>query len=104
MKRFLHFILLAACFITTAQVFAATRTVYFDNQNNWTEVHAYTWNSQNDKENNGWPGEKITTTNSDNLFVYEITNDAYDMIVFNNGSDQQKTIDLNILDGKEYIR
>lgn len=101
MKRFLHFFLLAACFITTAQVFAATRTVYFYNQDNWTEVHAYTWNSQNEKENNVWPGEKITTTNSDNLFVYEITNDAYDMIIFNNGSDKQ-TNDLNIIDGKEY--
>lgn len=102
MKRFLHFILLAACFITTAQVFAATRTVYFDNQNNWTEVHAYTWNSQNENENNSWPGELITTTNSDNLFVYEITNDAYDMIIFNNGSDQQKTKDLKIVYGKTY--
>lgn len=101
MKRFLHFILLAACFITTAQVFAATRTVYFYNQNNWTEVHAYTWNSQNGDENNGWPGEIITKTNSDNLFGYEITKDAFDMIIFNNGSDQQ-TNNLKIIDGKEY--
>ena len=102
MKRFLHFILLAACFITTAQVFAATRTVYFDNQNNWNEVHAYTWNSQNENENNSWPGEKITTINSDNLFVYEITNDAYDMIIFNIGSDKAKTVDLKIVNGKTY--
>lgn len=107
MKRFLHFILLAACFITTAQVFAATRTVYFYNQNNWTEVHAYTWNSLNGNENNGWPGEKITKTNSDNLFVYEINNDAFDMIIFNNGkdgSDKQQTNNLKIIDGKEYYQ
>lgn len=107
MKRFLHFILLAACFITTAQVFAATRTVYFYNQNNWTEVHAYTWNSQNDKENNSWPGKIITKTNSDNLFVYEITDDAFDMIIFNNGkdgNDKQQTNNLKIIDGKEYYQ
>lgn len=102
MKRFLHFFLLAACFITTAQVFAATRIVYFDNQNNWTEVHAYTWNSQNGNENNGWPGEQITTINSDNLFVYEITNDAYDKIIFNNGSNAAQTKDLTIVNGKTY--
>ena len=89
MKRFLHFILLAACFITTAQVFAATRTVYVDTQNNWTEVHASTTNSHNEHENKSLPGELITTTNSDNLFVYEISNDAYDMIVFKKDSDQQ---------------
>lgn len=104
MKRFLHFILLAACFITTAQVFAATRTVYFYNQNNWTEVHAYTWNSQNGNVNNGWPGEIITKPNSDNLFVYEITNDAFDMIIFNNGSSDQQTNNLKIIDGKEYYQ
>lgn len=102
MKRFLHFFLLVACFITTAQVFAATRTVYFDNHNNWTEVHAYTWNSQNGNENNGWPGEQITTINSDNLFVYEITNDAYDKIIFNNGSNAAQTGDLKIVNGKTY--
>lgn len=102
MKRFLHFFLLAACFITTAQVFAATRTVYFDNQDNWAEIHIYYW-SDTEGPAYAWPGVQLTDENltEDGLYKYEINDDKYDKVIFNNNNGSQ-TDDLTIIDGQCY--
>ncbi|MDO5124130.1 MAG: starch-binding protein, partial [Eubacteriales bacterium] len=81
-------------------------TVYFTNNNNWSNVYAYIWKNGGSTLNS-WPGTAMTyvKTNSQNQKVYSITLDSskYDMIIFNNnGSSQTVDISLTGEDGIGY--
>lgn len=81
-------------------------TVYFTNNNNWSNVYAYVW-KDGGSPLKSWPGTAMTyvKTNSQNQKVYSITVDSskYDMIIFNNnGSSQTVDISLTGEDGIGY--
>ena len=66
-----------------------TRTLYFTNTKGWDNVKAYVWVSDNESDNNNWPGDTCTYVMTNNMGqnVYSITISAsYDRIIFNNGS------------------
>lgn len=65
--------------------------VYLKDTNNWGNIHVYMWNSEQDK-NASWPGEKATSI-GDGVYEYTVTK-SYANIIFNNGSDAVKTVDL----------
>ncbi|MBR3988005.1 MAG: starch-binding protein [Clostridia bacterium] len=71
---------------------AAGGTVYCENAASWNEVYCYMW--KDGSGNNGeWPGVKMTKGDG-NLWSYNVSGD-WNMIIFNNGSDQAKTGDMN---------
>ncbi len=70
---------------------AASGYVYCLNEASWSDVYCYMW--KDGVGNNGtWPGKKMEKI-SDNEYRYEVT-DAWDMIIFNSGSDANKTADM----------
>ena len=78
-------------------------TVFFDNSTtNWEKVYAYCWG---DGENHVWPGEEMTKI-SDNLWVYRAVqngaNKNYNQIIFNIGSSQNQTGNLDLIHGHIY--
>ncbi len=73
-----------------------TQLVYFKNTGSWSSVYCYMW--KNGAGNNGsWPGKPMTNVGED-IWQYEVTGD-FDMIIFNVGSDSQKTGDLSFPGG-----
>lgn len=86
--------LVSMCAIaTTASVSAASGdTVYCQDDAGWGAVYCYMW-KDGSGDNAGWPGVKMTQ-GENNLWSYKVTGD-WDMIIFNIGSDQNKTQNLN---------
>lgn len=84
----------------------STFTASFVNGGDWPEVHAYVWSGE-EKLNGNWPGNTISKSGEihDNarafdVYTYSIT--AYgwpENIIFNIGSDANKTGDLTFVDG-----
>ena len=70
---------------------AAGDTVYCEDAAGWGSVYCYMWGDGT--ENQGWPGAQMTK-GSDGLWSYSITGN-WNMIIFNNGSDQAKTADMS---------
>ena len=87
------FSLFAAMMLTVVS-FAADVTVYFHNTEGWTSVYAYAWTPNNA----GWPGEKMSPTNMENYFAYELTGDQKN-IIFTNGTGTQ-TANLTVEAGR----
>ena len=81
---------------------SAKGSVYCKNSAGWGAVYAYMWNGNGGagNENSSWPGVKMTDLGSGE-WKYQYTS-AYANIIFNNGSDKQKTTDLT-LPGDGYI-
>ena len=78
---------------TSAQPTSSTGTkyVYCENAAGWGSVYVYMWN---DSGSNGeWPGKQATKV-SGNIWRYAVSG-SYNNIIFNGGSDQQKTSDLS---------
>lgn len=81
---------------------ANTRRLYFRNSYKWNgTIHCYAWNDGNSK-NAKYPGvqmtflEKYGTTEQD---VYYIDIDkSFTKVIFNNGSDNEKTVDITLKD------
>ncbi len=75
--------------------------LYYSNPNNWSTVKAYLWDSNNSSTNNGeWPGETITNNKEiiNDVTYYYVEFDSsksYNRVIFNGGSDANKTGDLN---------
>lgn len=70
----------------------SSRTVYFYNSENWSTVYAYTWPKGGGNTN--WPGVKMTKVDGhDGWYSIEV-DIAYNMIVFNNGTNQTADIDI----------
>lgn len=77
-------------------VYAAT--IYFDNTvSGWSNVYAYCWNSDSDKNEN-WPGVKLTNP-VENTYTYKSTK-IYKNVIFTNNSEQ--TPDLIFVNGETY--
>ena len=72
---------------------AAGHMVYCKNDANWSSVYCYVWDTNNGNKNNGsWPGAKMTDE-GDGVWSYELDG-TYTMIIFNSGSDANKTGDM----------
>ena len=75
------------------------RTIYFTNNNNWTDVRAYLWKAGT-SQNNIWHGLPMTYsyTNGYSQDVYSINLDynEYDCVVFNDFNSNNQTVDINI--------
>lgn len=74
-----------------------TITLYFTNNNNWSNLRAYLWSSSL-STNNRWPGELMTYVglNEYSQPVYSITFDSslYDYVIFNGSGGQ--TVDIAV--------
>ena len=67
--------------------------LYYKNTNNWSKVMAYYWSDSNTNMTT-WPGVD-TESLGNNVYRVEVPSDAT-FIIFNNGSDSKKTLDLTI--------
>lgn len=76
---------------TTSASAAAGDTVYCEDAAGWNTVYCYMWGDGT--ENKSWPGVQMTKGDG-NLWSYSITGN-WNMIIFNNGSDQAKTGDMS---------
>ena len=86
--------------LSTETVNEETYTATFYNDNNWTNVYAYTYNSET---LGTWPGTQLSGTDG----VYTVTFNAYGApanIIFNNGNSGtgNQTADLDFEDGANY--
>ena len=102
MKKFISLLLALAMVLSLAVPALAaedTRTIYFENTDNWSTFNAYAWDAGNNAPLGTWPGSAMTKVEGEeNIYSIEVPTDAVNMI-FNNGSEQ--TGDLTIpTDGK----
>lgn len=70
---------------------ASGDTVYCENAAGWSDVYCYMW-SDGSGNNHEWPGVKMTKGDG-NTWSYSVSGD-WNMIIFNSGSDANKTGDL----------
>ena len=62
----------------------------------WSTVSAYMWVKDTQTNNAAWPGKAMTkVSGTTDVWRYEVTNTNWNMIIFNNGSSQEQTTDLN---------
>ena len=102
MKKFISLLLALAMMLSLAVPAMAaedTRTIYFENTDNWSTFNAYAWDAESNALLGTWPGSAMTKVEGEeNIYSIEVPTDAVNMI-FNNGSEQ--TGDLTIpTDGK----
>ena len=70
--------------------------VYCKNTAGWSTVYAYMWIKDSQTNNAAWPGKAMTkVSGTTDIWRYEVTDSSWDMIIFNNGSSQAQTTDLN---------
>ena len=75
---------------------ASKRTIYYFNSNNWSTVYAYCWENAAGagNQNAAWSGVKMTHLGG-KVWSYEYSpSSKWDKVIFNGGSDSQKTGDL----------
>lgn len=79
-------------------------TVYFDNTANWSSVYVWCWDAAGDQctSATSWPGELITKKDANGYYIWTATKGTPSQIIFNGGSDQNKTADLPYQNGKLY--
>lgn len=83
---------LSALVVGTSAVSAASGdTIYVKLNNGWSQVYIYAW-TDGAGDNKDWPGEKMTKV-ADDVYTYTYSKD-FDKVIFNGGSDKQKTLDL----------
>ncbi|MCR5231784.1 MAG: starch-binding protein [Acholeplasmatales bacterium] len=74
-------------------------TVYFKNDNNWTNVNAYMWNSQTLVNNGQWPGVAINSVGMDidgyTAYALDVDLTQFDRIIFNDGNNQTDDLFLS---------
>ncbi len=79
----------------------ASGTVYFDNTQNWSNLHCYMWNGSGETKNADWPGQPMTLVEG-SVYKYTTSTD-YQNVIFNNGGNGQQTGDLQFPgDGQIY--
>lgn len=86
------------------------KTLYFVNSWGWGTPHVYLYKNGSSEKNANWPGQTLATAEATQISttctgapVYQIEYDSkYDRVIFNNGSDAQKTGDLVIYEGRFY--
>ena len=77
---------------------ASKRTIYYFNSNNWSTVYAYCWEDAAGagNQNAAWFGVKMTHLGG-KVWSYEYSpSSKWDKVIFNGGSDSQKTGDLSL--------
>ena len=77
------------------------KTVYFNNDVNWSNVNVYYW-KDGEEGPNPWPGVPMEKQ-SDGRYKYVIP-EGYDKVIFNNGSSggNNQTRDIDVENNKEY--
>ena len=73
--------------------------IYCENAAGWGSVYCYMW-KDGAGDNQAWPGKAMENI-GDNIWRYEVTGN-FNMIIFNGGSDSQKTSDMQY-PGGNYI-
>lgn len=78
-------------------VSAVDRYIYYQNTNNYSAVYAYAWDTTNNnaKKLGDWPGTAMERLGTSNYYRISVDTSA-NMIIFNGGSDSEKTGDLSI--------
>ena len=89
-----------------------TATVYFVNTSDWTSVKAWVWDANNDNYNytgGTWPGADMTATGEQvdghDVYAwstYELNASPTNIIISNNGSDEERTGDQPFVNGATY--
>lgn len=78
---------------------AAGDTVYC--RANFTP-YCYMWKKNTQDSNKGWPGVAMTKVSGEtNVYSYTVPDNKFDMIIFNNGGDSQKTGDMDFPGGNK---
>ncbi|MCH5160701.1 MAG: starch-binding protein [Clostridiales bacterium] len=67
--------------------------VYYTNNESWSSVYAYVWNSATSKAKAVWPGTKLSSFGTSGFgeqqFKVEVDYSQYDRIIFNDGGNKQ---------------
>ena len=71
-------------------------SVYFNNTQGWEKVYVYNWKKGTETNVAPWPGTQLTEKTAEGYYKYEIDDDSYDMIIFNDGNGTQ-TDDLGVV-------
>lgn len=78
-----------------------TATIYVRTENNWANMNFYTWDSNNNTQQNGnWPGSRITATKKIDGYTwyyatYEVpTSKYYVNFVFSTGTGSPQSVDV----------
>ena len=85
-----YFIKFMLLLMVTLSISQANATVVYYKNTNWQKPRAYMWDGG---EAINWPGTEMTSLGDS---WYSIDAGSYKNIVFNNGSDKEKTGDLEI--------
>lgn len=101
-KRTLSMLLVFLMLISVFPAFsitvsAANRYIYYQNTNNYSVVYAYAWDTTNNnaKKLGDWPGTSMERLGTSDYYRISVDSSA-NMIIFNSGSESNKTGDLNI--------
>ena len=78
---------------------------YFNNTSSWDNVYVWAWDSNNGNAQvtsaTEWPGEQVTSRDSNGYYIWKGSKGTPTHIIFNNGSGTQ-TADLSYQNGKVY--
>ena len=103
MKKFITFFVLL---FTAFNMLAANITLYFVDESDWGNIHAYAWKNSTQANLAVWPGTKATleskTMGGKNVYSYTFESTAADRIIFNNGGYGEQTADLIVNTSKPY--
>lgn len=82
-------------------------TIYFTNNENWTTVNFYFFNSKTGEPKKAWPGDAITTAKTNGLgekiFYTTVDTSVYDRVIFNNGTRQTVNVPVGKASSGFYI-
>lgn len=82
-------------------------TVYFSNNQNWTQVYAYLYNESAGVQNADWPGEamKLHSVNDygEQIYMLDVDVSVYNRVVFNNKTSQSMNASLSVASSGFYI-
>lgn len=105
MKKFYSFFLVAVCLFATSFAYAATRTVYFQDNYSWANnggIYIYLKSSSDaTHENAQEPGVAVTENVATNLYKFTIEDDTFDKLKFSNNGNWP-TGELDIVDNGVY--
>ncbi len=68
--------------------------IYCENEAGWSNVYCYMWVNGTETKNAEWPGVKMANIGN-NIWRYEVTNSKWNMVIFNIGSNQTQTANMN---------
>lgn len=105
MKKFYSFFLVAVCLFATSFAYAATRTVYFQDNYSWANnggIYIYLKSSSDATHKNAQePGVAVTENVATNLYKFTIEDDTFDKLKFSNNGNNP-TGELDIVDNGVY--